>query len=126
MTNITDKQNLKVSFKKWLTEIENSVCLANNIVAVNFDLAEPYQISMIGSANYSPDDEDWACCNDIDEPTGWVDIESILTQQMSWQEVLSLTVEIMQELVNELSDFQLFKVPHISVGFVDGDLVAIK
>jgi hypothetical protein len=117
--------NLKVAIKDWLIKINKTDELSSDIVALSFNLYEPYGLELVGSTWYDEDDEDWACEEDF-EPTQRSCPDFEISGNPKWEDVLEIVVEILKELSNELSDLNLFKVKHIAVGFVDGNLTVIK
>ncbi len=100
--------------------------LPENIVALNFNLYEgPYAIDLIGSATFDESDEDWACNEDFIPELRCCPSLGIPNDK-SWEEVLKITESILRDLIREMPDMELFKVQHIAVGFVDGNLSIIK
>ena len=119
-------EKMKDSIRKWLIQINQKEKLPQNIVALNFNLYEgPYALDLIGSATYDESDEDWACNEDfIPELRCCPSLE--LPDGKSWEEVLKKVESILRDLIREMPDIELFKVQHIAVGFVDGNLIIIK
>ena len=117
--------NLKVAIKDWLIKTNKTDELSSDIVALSFNLYEPYGLELVGSTWYDEDDEDWACEEDF-EPTQRSCPDFEISGNPKWEDVLEIVIEILKELVKELSDLNLFKVKHIAIGFVDGDLTVIK
>lgn len=70
-------------------------------------------------------DEDWACDESF-EPTQRSCPNFEISDKLKWEEVLEIVVAILKDLLNELADLNIFRVEHIAVGFVDGDLIIIK
>ncbi|HEZ0075923.1 TPA: hypothetical protein WIW84_000724 [Neisseria meningitidis] len=119
------KTQLKTEFKDWLFAVgrEN---IPHNIKAWSFELSEPYRIDLIGSTDFDEDDSDWACPdNDDFYPETEAPDLSVLAGQ-DWEIVQKIIVEIVQGLEDELADIPFFQIPHIAVGFVDGDLTIIR
>ena len=112
--------------KKWLIKINQTEKVPENIVALNFNLYEgPYALDLIGSATYDESDEDWACNEDY--IPGLRRCPSlVIPDDKSWEEVLKMVESILRDLIREMPDIELFKVQHIAVGFVDGNLIIIK
>ena len=82
-------------------------------------------MDLIGSNTYDENDEDWACNEDF--------IPSLrrcpslgISDDKSFEEVLKIVESILRDLIREMPDIELFKVQHIAVGFVDGNLIIIK
>lgn len=119
-------EKTKEIIKKWLIKINQTEKVPENIVALNFNLYEgPYALDLIGSATYDESDEDWACNEDY--IPGLRRCPSlVIPDDKSWEEVLKMVESILRDLIREMSDIELFKVQHIAVGFVDGNLIIIK
>ena len=97
----TKTDDLKEVIKSWLVNIDKTEKLPSDIVALSFNLyeLEPAQRSC---PNFKVSDK------------------------LKWEEVLEIVVAILKDLLNELADLNIFRVEHIAVGFVDGDLTIIK
>lgn len=119
-------EKTKEIIKKWLIKINKTEKVPENIVALNFNLYEgPYALDLIGSATYDESDEDWACNEDY--IPGLRRCPSlVIPDDKSWEEVLKMVESILRDLIREMPDIELFKVQHIAVGFVDGNLIIIK
>lgn len=119
------REKTKNAIKDWLIKLDNTENLPNDIVALNFGLYEPYGIELIGSKVYDPENDDWACEEDF-EPAirNCPNIE--ISENDDWETVLKNIIEILEELVSELSKIQILHVKHITTGFCDGDLVVIR
>ncbi len=94
-------------------------------MALSFNLYEPYDLEMVGSTWFDEKDEDWACDEDF-EPTQRNCPDFEISDHLKWEEVLEIVVTILKDLIKELPDLKLFKVEHIAVGFVDGNLTIVK
>lgn len=119
-----NNNEVKQIIKNWILEISNDP-LPEGIIALNFNLYEPYGIELIGAKVYDLENDDWACEEDFSPtkrhcPNLPIDIKS------DWTAQLNFTVKVLKELLIELSDINLFQIEHITVGFSDGDLVVIK
>ena len=99
--------------------------LPSDIVALSFNLYEPYGLEMVGSTWFDEKDEDWACDESF-EPAQRSCPNFEISDKLKWEEVLEIVVAILKDLLNELADLNIFRVEHIAVGFVDGDLIIIK
>lgn len=117
--------HLKKVIKKWITNIDKTEELPSDIVALSFNLYEPYSMELVGSAWFDEEDEDWACDEDF-EPVQRRCPDFELPNNLEWQEALEIVATVLKDLIKELPDLKLFKVEHIAVGFVDGDLIIIK
>ncbi|MDR3157870.1 MAG: hypothetical protein LBU11_02430 [Zoogloeaceae bacterium] len=115
----------KETIRAWILEIDAKEKIPENIVALSFNLYEPYGLELVGSKRYCKDDEDWACEEDfVPERRDCPGFE--LPSVLGWEDVLDRVAHILKELSCELPDTQIFKVKHIALGFVDGCLVSIK
>lgn len=120
-----ETNKLKEVIKKWIVNVDRTEELPSDIVALCFNIYEPYGIEMVGSTWFDKDDEDWACDEDF-EPTQRSCPDFEISDKLEWEEVLEIVVAILKDLINELPDIKLLKVDHIAVGFTDGDLTIIK
>ena len=118
------KETVKNKIKRWLLGIDSQENLPNDIVALNFNISEPYELELIGSSWYDDEDPDWACDDDFVPNDCFLPLEEI-PEEVHWEQVLSMITEILKEIVAENS-IKLFNVQHIAVGFVDGDLEIVK
>lgn len=121
----TETNDLKEILKRWIVNIDKTEELPSDIVALSFNLYEPYGIEMVGSTWFDEKDEDWACDEDF-EPTQRSCPDFEISDNLKWEDVLDIVVAILKVLIEELSDLKIFKVKHIAVGFVDGNLTIIK
>lgn len=117
--------DLKETIKRWIVNIDKTEQLPSDIVALSFNLYEPYGLEMVGSTWFDKKDEDWACDESF-EPTPRSCPDFEISDNLKWEEVLEIVVAILKDLIKELTDLKLFKVEHIAVGFVDGNLTIVK
>ncbi|WP_321387817.1 hypothetical protein [uncultured Enterococcus sp.] len=120
-----EKSELKHGIKEWLLRIDLVDRRPVEIIALNFGLFEPYGLELIGSKIYNPEDDDWACEEDF-IPTERTCQGITFDDNQTWQEILSMVYSIIEELSTELSELELLRVPHITTGFSDGDLLLVK
>lgn len=120
-----ETNDLKEIIKRWIINVDKTEELPSDIVALSFNLYEPYGMEMVGSAWFDEEDEDWACDEDF-EPAQRSCPDFEISGNLKWEEVLEIVVAILKNLIEELPDLKLFKVEHIAVGFTDGDLTIIK
>lgn len=121
----SETKNLKEIIRRWLVNMDQTEEFPSDIVALSFNLYEPYSIEMIGSTQFDEDDEDWACSEDF-VPTQRSCPDFELPNNLKWEDALEIVVEILKDLVDELPDLKIFNIEHIAVGFVDGNLIIIK
>ncbi|SFB11295.1 hypothetical protein [Clostridium frigidicarnis] len=120
-----NKIEIKRIIKEWILIIDQKEILPEKISALNFGLYEQYGIYLIGSKEYDPENEDWACNEDFvpsDRYCGELNIE----YDLPWEVVQVEMYEILKELLIELKSLNLFKVRHITMGFDDGELLVLK
>lgn len=120
-----NSNTLKTVIKDWLIEIDKTDKLPTDIIALSFNLFEPFGLELVGSTWYDKEDEDWAC-EEAFIPTQRICPNFYVSENFGWEKVLEIVTQILKELVFELSSIKLLKVKHIAVGFVDGDLITIK
>ena len=121
----TKTNDLKEVIKRWIVNIDKTEELPSDIVALSFNLYEPYGLEMVGSSWFDEKDEDWACDEDF-EPTQRSCPDFEISDNLKWEEVLEIVMVILKDLIKELTDLKLFKVEHIAIGFVDGNLTIVK
>ena len=121
----TKTNDLKEVIKSWIINIDKTEELPSDIVALSFNLYEPYGLEMVGSIWFDEKDEDWACDEDF-EPIQRSCPDFKISDDLEWEEVLEIVTATLKALIKELADLRLFKVEHIAVGFVDGDLIILK
>lgn len=117
---------VKHAITEWLLNIDKQIELPQHIIAINFDLSQPYAVTFIGSSEYDSEDEDWACDDELEDCVGFVDIQALLTSEISWEAVQTMVATILTELMQTLPNLNIFQVDHITLGFVDGNLQVIK
>lgn len=116
---------LKAIVGEWITDIDKDEILPHDIIALSFNIYEPYGLELVGSKRYDANNEDWACEEDfVPKVRRCPDFQ--LSGGFERQEVLDIVVNILKALCNELSDSRIFNVQHIAAGFVDGKLTVIK
>lgn len=108
------KETVKNKIKKWLLGIDRQETLPNDIVALNFNISEPYELELIGSSWYDDKDPDWACDDDFVPDDCFLPLDEI-PEEVHWEQALSMITEILKEIVAENS-IKLFNVQHIAVG----------
>ncbi|MDR2688891.1 MAG: hypothetical protein LBB76_03945 [Azoarcus sp.] len=113
----------KEIIRAWILEIDAKEKIPKDIVALCFNLYEPYGLELVGSKCYCEDNEDWACEEDfVPERRHCPGFE--MPSFLGWEDVLDMVANILVELSWELPGTQIFQVKHIALGFVDGNLVS--
>ncbi|MEG1586733.1 MAG: hypothetical protein RR346_07650 [Bacteroidales bacterium] len=125
---LTDAQyfNLKEQIKDWILRIDEEEILPKGIKVLHFSLLEPYAIELVGSKVYNTDDDEWIYREDyVPEERVCPDLE--LEEDLPWEPFLKTIVRILKELSsNELKDIDLLKVPYLTTGFTNRDVVSIR
>ena len=117
--------NLKQQIKSWIMQIEEEDEMPKGIKALNFGLFEPYGIELTGSKIYNAEDDDWSLQEDfVPDLRECPDLE--INEDIEWEYFRKVMVRILKELLSELKELDLMKIPHITTGFREGDLVTIK
>ncbi|MCS2894502.1 hypothetical protein NXY11_01280 [Parabacteroides faecis] len=119
------EQSTKEIVKQWILSIEKEHSISNEIVALNFGLFEPYGIELIGAKSYDAENADWACEEDFVPKYRFCPPLNI-SDTKKWDIVLKDMTTLLEELIQELPELQLWQVEHITIGFSDGDLIRIK
>jgi len=111
------------SFIVWLDGQLNEE-LPDKIIAFNINIYEsPFNIEIVGSCEFDPDDEEWACNED------WVPESRVISVSNSifgnsWQEaqenILLMAKQYLQS--NSKNTHKLKAAKAFAVGFVDGNL----
>lgn len=118
-------EDLRQSIKEWIISINQEEKLPEGINALNFGLFEPYGVELIGAKRYDPNDDDWACEEDfVPKQRECPGIE--VSKDIDWEDFLNIIVRILKELIVDLKELDFLKIEHITTGFCDGDLVAIR
>ncbi|MFB2803659.1 hypothetical protein [Shewanella seohaensis] len=115
-------QNEK-DFVRWLDGQLNERIPAE-IVAFNINIYEsPFNIEIVGSMDFDPDDEDWACNEDWVPSNRTVAVSGLLFGG-SWEEAQE-NITAMAKLYlrsDSKNVFRLKAARAFAVGFVDGNL----
>lgn len=125
MSKLIDKKTIKSVIRNWLLEIEKEENIPVDIVAISFNLYEPYGLEVVGSKWFDKNDEDWACEEDFVPQKRHCPTLKI-SDEIIWVQVLEAIIFILKELLAEHPKMQLFQVKYIAVGFVDGNLHILK
>ncbi|BFL70227.1 MULTISPECIES: hypothetical protein [Moraxella] len=123
--------NEEECLQNYLHDLNVNNNLPNEIVAINFGIFESgqyevgYQLYVMGSKRYDSHNDDWACFIDYtpeypDYPLGFYGMSREVIQDFV-QLVLSDYLKNM-----DFSQKLFSQVPHITIGFDDGNLIVIK
>jgi len=115
-------KNIK-SFHKWLDRQLN-VDIPEDIIAFNVNIYEsPFKIEIVGSSEFDPDDEDWACNEDWVPKKREISVSDSLFGS-SWEDAQE-NIKSMAKSYIESNMKNVHKVKSakaFAVGFVDGNL----
>ncbi len=102
--------------------------LTEQIIAFNINIYEsPFNIEIVGSCEFDPEDEDWACNED------WVPINRTISVSSSifgnsWEEaqdnILTMAKRYLQS--SSKNTHKLKSAKAFAVGFVDGNLSYVQ
>ena len=84
----TKTNDLKEVIKSWIINIDKTEELPSDIVALSFNLYEPYGLEMVGSTWFDEKDEDWACDESF-EPAQRSCPNFEISDKLKWEEVLT-------------------------------------
>jgi hypothetical protein len=115
-----------MKLEQWLTNICKTETPDKSIVAYWFGMFESdtYTLYLVGSNEYTPDDDDWACNADFVPREKYRALAGKGYSRLAWEDLL-------EKVKGELTDFmktETFKTSFfadataIAVGFDDGDL----
>ena len=110
--------------EEWLNNaLEQEI--PSGTTAFNFNLYEDepntWSMELVGTKDFDPDDDDWACYETTDlgtreEPLSW-------EKEAEWDEILDEIVDALKQyLENGLHAEILKSYAGVGVGFVDGDI----
>jgi len=109
----------------WLTEISNEGNLPEDCQAIYIGLFEnetgDYMLHFLGSTEFDPEDDDWACENENDFLPKIRYLESGVSNEIDWKSFQDEVVSIIKTLKSE-KNLVLSQVKNIAVGFDSGDL----
>lgn len=97
--------------------------IPDSVTAFCFNLAEPWQIEVIGAARYSEDDPDWAC-DEAFRPKSKNFLLPEFEVGATWDAVLDSAKALVAAYLSRPSagSDTLIKSSAIAIGFVDGEL----
>ena len=115
------------SFSLWL-DSQLSEVISPNIVAFCININEsPFNIEIVGSAQFDIEDEDWACSED------WVPTKRNIAVSRSlfgksWEEAQGNIIAMSEQYLksNMKNNSRLSRAKAFAVGFVDGNLSYVR
>ena len=123
-------ETVYADFVNWLNRVSQSSPPPNNVVAYNFGIFESesgYILYLIGSREYDPDDDDWACSEDYVPVEKYFMLPKNLADGRDWQGVQREVVRIINRFIEspECKESFLAHASAITAGFDDGDLYRV-
>lgn len=115
------------SFITWL-DGQLDECGRDSVVAFIINIYDtPFEIELIGSHEFDPEDEDWACNEDWVPMNRTVEVSNHLFGR-SWEDAQKqLVIFAKSYLSSGSNNVQKIKAAKaFTIGFVDGELVCIK
>jgi hypothetical protein len=122
---------LEQVFTDWIKRISQSGPPPSDISAFNIGLFESpngYTAYLIGSTEYDPADDDWACQGDYSPKEKYLELPSGFVHGKDWQEIEERMVKTVNRFLLLTNDSEniLTKAPVITIGFDDGTLIRVK
>ncbi len=123
---------LEQMFTDWIESISLSSPPPSNIKAFNIGLFETpngYKAYLIGSKEYDPADDDWACQEDYSPTERYLELPASFVQGKDWQEVENGMVTMIKRYLGLAKDFEnniFTSSVVVTVGFDDGTLVRVN
>jgi hypothetical protein len=114
---------VKSEIEEWIKQIKERP----DVVAINIGLFQSengFQAYLVGSNEYDPEDDDWACNEDFVPATKYIDLP--FSQNVQWESLQSDVVNIIKGLLSSNSSTILDHVSIVTVGFDDAELVSLK
>lgn len=114
---------MKSEIEAWIKQISDRP----EVKAINiglFQAGSVYQAYLIGSFEYDPEDDDWACNEDYVPEYRYLELPG--TSELGWETLLDLVSKSISEIIADNADNILNHVPVVTVGFDDGNLIRIK
>lgn len=116
-----------MDFNKWLDSQIGLVEDGSDIKAFNFNLYESsdseteFDVQIVGCPDYSADNPDWAC------ETIFSSGENLYRFTADdWEAALEEFSALISDYLENCQNNVLSLCPHITYGFVDGDLITVK
>ena len=114
-------------FIKWIDhQLEENI--PDEIIAFNINIYEsPFNIEIVGSKEFTPDDEDWACNEDWVPGNRKISVSEKIFGE-SWEEALENILSLSKRYLESKSknNAKLKTAKAFAVGFVDGNLSYVQ
>ena len=123
--------NMKEDVFDWLHTLEKEEKIPADIKALNFGLCEGvkgYFAYLIGAEDYDAEDDDWACAEDYEPETKYLEFDKGETLDMDWETFQDKMKACLTEYMNREGNAKtsVFYGKIITTGFDDGDLVRVR
>ena len=126
-----NRGNMKEDVFDWLHTLEKKEKIPADIKALNFGLCEGvkgYFAYLIGAEDYDAEDDDWACAEDYEPETKYLEFDKGETLDMDWETFQDKMKACLTEYMNREGNAKtsVFYGKIITTGFDDGDLVRVR
>ena len=123
--------NMKEDVFDWLHTLEKEEKIPADIKALNFGLCEGvkgYFAYLIGAEDYDEEDDDWACAEDYEPETKYLEFDEGESLDMDWETFQNKIKACLTEYMNSEGNVKtsIFYGKIITTGFDDGDLVRVR
>ena len=120
------EQDVATSFDAWLSTIDAEP-LPSEIIAVNlglFETATGYGAYFVGSRQFDPEDDAWACKEDFVPNAKYFPVGAF--RGMPWPDVANCYKRLLESYLAGHPGSQLHRLAAVTVGFDDGDLERVR
>jgi hypothetical protein len=119
--------SLEFKFNNWIEQLNESENPESQIIAFNFGLFEKpngFSMYLIGSKEFSKDDDDWSCNEDFEPKNKYMEFPTETIKEKNWEDILNCSVELIKKYVesNKFQNSILKNAVAITTGFDDGNL----
>ncbi|MDM3870150.1 hypothetical protein QSV34_02145 [Porticoccus sp. W117] len=114
-------------FAGWI-DSQLDEALPDHIIAFNINIYEsPFNIELVGSSEFDPDDEDWACNEDWVPKNRSISVSNAIYGS-SWEEAHNNILAMAKQyfLSSSKNTHKLKAAKAFAVGFVDGNLSYVQ
>jgi len=118
---------LEEKITDWITKISKEGDLPSNCKAIYIGLFENetgYMIHFMGSVEFDPEDDDWACEDSEDYFPKNRYLESGIPSSENWESFLNEVNTVVKNLKSN-KNLVLSQVKNLAIGFDSGDLIHI-
>ena len=114
---------MRTDIETWILQNEDRP----NVKAINIGLMQTqkgYSAYLIGSNEYDPENDDWACNEDYVPTDKYLELP--LSKSLDWDVLQERVVKIIINLIQSKNDSILNYVENVTVGFDNGELIKVK